>query len=303
LQPSPAHQYLDEALTLIEAHALQASRIEWASLREALLRDLHNAQIPADVYNAIRFVLHQLKDNHSTFAPPDAVRRQKSGGLDNLNVMPHGDIIDGFGYITLPSFTGSDTLALEYASTAHLVLRTLRHTALPGWIIDLTQNTGGNMWPMIASIGPLLGHNPCGYFVAPDSHRYASWLYRTGYAGNEHIQTQFIADSICDDFIPPPPVALLIDQTTASAGEAVAVAFHGRSQTRSFGTPPAGRATANQPFHLRDGACIYLTVCRFADRNEQIMNTTIDPDERVDNPSERIPRAIDWLKQQMKAAD
>ena len=43
----------------------------------------------------------------------------------------------------------------------------------------LRGNGGGNMWPMIAGVGPLLGEGPLGYFIGPigienrGSHRMA----------------------------------------------------------------------------------------------------------------------------------
>src|SRR5437899_12878929 len=48
--------------------------------------------------------------------------------------------------------------------------------------------------------------------------------------------------------------AVLTDESTASVGEAVAVAFIGRSNTRSFGQPTAGVPTGNVVYHLADGA-------------------------------------------------
>ena len=39
--------------------------------------------------------------------------------------------------------------------------------SLVGWIVDLRGNTGGNMWPMVAGVGPVLGNGVAGFFVPP----------------------------------------------------------------------------------------------------------------------------------------
>ena len=53
---------------------------------------------------------------------------------------------------------------------------------LAGWIVDLRHNRGGNMWPMVAGLGPLLGEGRAGAFVDPDGG--ATWW---GYQDNASI--------------------------------------------------------------------------------------------------------------------
>ena len=36
---------------------------------------------------------------------------------------------------------------------------------MKGWIVDLRGNFGGNMWPMLLSVEPLIGNGTLGYFV------------------------------------------------------------------------------------------------------------------------------------------
>ena len=78
-----------------------------------------------------------------------------------------------------------------------------------------------------------------------------------------------------------PPVAVLTGPKTASAGEAIVVAFRGRPSTRSFGEPTAGVPTANQGFRLSDGALLVLTVAVDADRTGRTYDSTIPPDQLV----------------------
>ena len=61
--------------------------------------------------------------------------------------------------------------------------------------------------------------------------------------------------------------------------EAVAIAFHGRAQTRFFGQQTAGKSTAVQPFQLSDGAQIYLTTAVDADRAGKVFPDGLAPDQ------------------------
>lgn len=36
-----------------------------------------------------------------------------------------------------------------------------------GWIVDLCGNGGGNMWPIIAGVGSVLGDDLLGFFISP----------------------------------------------------------------------------------------------------------------------------------------
>ncbi len=135
------------------------------------------------------------------------------------------------------------------------------------------------MWPMLAGIGPVLGEGLAGYFVDPDSVTRA-WVYEDGAAG---IDTLVIAraDPFYDRAAGPPAVAVLTDGRTASSGEAIAVAFRGRPEARSFGSATFGVSTANTGFALPDGAVIFLTVAWMADRSGTVYGGRVEPDEAV----------------------
>ena len=108
-----------------------------------------------------------------------------------------------------------------------------------------------------------------------------------------------------------PPVAVLIGSQTASSGEAIAVSFRGREQTRFFGEATAGLSTANKGFSLSDGARIVLTTATFADRTGKLYGGPIQPDEGVLSESPEPPvgedpvveTATGWLQKQTACTD
>ena len=184
-----------------------------------------------------------------------------------------------------------------YAQKTQELIRQMDNWRNCGWIVDLRSETGGNMWGVLAGVGPLLGEGELGYFLYPDGNK-LRWYYENGEAkyGNS-----VAIDMGKDQYSlkrPNPPVAVLIGSMTTSAGEAVAVAFRGREKTRFFGASTKGFSTANQLFYLSDQATIMLTVAVDADRTGKTYSGAIIPDEIVEpakGETEVIDAASAWL--------
>jgi C-terminal processing protease CtpA/Prc len=89
------------------------------------------------------------------------------------------------------------------------------------------------------------------------------------------------------------PVAVLFDAGTGSSGEVLALAFRGRPNSRSFGEPTAGFATANRGARLPDGANMVVTTGYQVDRRGVAAGERIRPDEVVAGPPPGWPFATD----------
>ena len=191
--------------------------------------------------------------------------------------LPHA-----IGYLTLPGLSASEPLFHQYAGLVQQHIRDIDQTPTCGWILDLRGNTGGDMWDMLAAIGPLLGEGVVGAFVYPSGQREV-WRYQAGGAWRDGAvwaqvdQPYRVPQSL-------PPVAILTDAQTASAGEAVVVAFQGRPNTRRFGQPTAGLPTHRDTHTLSDGAWLIITVALDADRTGRIYDGAIAPDQAVPRP-------------------
>jgi C-terminal processing protease CtpA/Prc len=198
------------------------------------------------------------------------------------------------GYVRVAAFgVSSPGLATSYASSMQLNIRLRDTGGATAWIVDLRGNTGGNMWPMIAGLGPILGDNTLGFFVDPDGIE-SEWKYRAGLAILNNLTVQAVNNPYTLDN-PDPRVAVLTDGRVASSGEAVAIAFKGRPDTRFFGTATCGLATANSEFNV-DGATLNLTTASIADRNRVIHGETLTPDEVITDNTQLVQRAIAWLR-------
>ena len=294
---TPADDYLAAALAIIEQHAMHRARIDWPTLRLAATRHAVGASTPADTYDTIRWVLTQLQDGHSFFDPPDRGEIAiASGAYDQEATVPNGHLrTDRIAYLQVPAFRGSPQHGTRYADALQTQIAQLDTADPVGWMVDLTENSGGNMWPMLAGLGPLLGEGPLGSFDFPNQPP-AIWSYRAGQACFDDFALAQTSNGGYHLRKIAPPVALLTTTRTASSGEAVLVAFCGRPNTCRFGTPTRGLTTANEGFPLPDGATISVTVATFVDRLGRVYGQAIAPDQYVDGDEHQIQtRAAAWI--------
>lgn len=205
---------------------------------------------------------------------------------------PHGRLLrEGIGYVEL-FVQGDPDDRQRYTDAAQDAIRAALGQGARGWIVDLRRNRGGNMWPMLAGIGPLLGEGQVGAFVEHDGPK-ESWHYISGaaqYADRSSGQLSVVMQA--SDPVPPldpqtTPVAVLTSRFTESAGEMTLVAFLGRPNTRTFGESSAGLTTAVGMEELEDGAILGLAMSVCADRSGRVYSGVVAPDEQV---------SIDWLR-------
>ena len=95
-------------------------------------------------------------------------------------------------------------------------------------------------------------------------------------------------------------MAVIYGPSTSSSGEAVAVAFRGRANTKSFGQPTAGRANTNSSYELPDGSMLFITTAIDVDRNGNEFGEELIPDQLIEpngtpDKSDVIKVASEWL--------
>ena len=115
-------------------------------------------------------------------------------------------------------------------------------TRVDTFVIDLRNNTGGNCWPMLAGLGPLLGNGVHGYFVSPKE------TIPIGYKDGASMQGKYarcIANNPYTLASDKKTIIVLTGNKTSSAGEIVALSFKGLPNVYLYGEPTAGLTTAN----------------------------------------------------------
>lgn len=297
-----ANTYLNSALDIMQAQSFYRAKLDWKALRAASVSMAASAkaQTPAETYPAIRSALAALGDHHSFLQNPVASAERALPGFPGSGSMVmtlaqfadslDGEIIGGrYGYVRVPTYApangGTAAQSAAFADTLQGLVRAVDTHAPCGWVVDLRHNHGGNMWPMLAGIGPIVGEGTrLGSFLdATGSSTY--WYYLNGASGINApaapIQQAAVSRGAYTLRNPSPPVAVLTDAQTASSGEAITVAFRGRAGARSFGAATYGVPTANSGFPLSDGAEIWLTVALDVDRTGTQYVDPIPPDEVI----------------------
>lgn len=275
-----AYEMLDIAISTISVNALNAGRVDWSAERErSLTSDLKH--LPAqEAYSRIQKLLTALEDRHSFVLPPENAASYRANAIATRAIEARE--IKDIGYLLVPGLRGtavgesgafSDQLCQQVSRLAP--------AASAGWIIDLRANTGGNMWPMINGLRPLLGDAGIGAFRDRDGVS-TPWRSRLSAA--------------CVVDLSKSPVAVIVGPKTASSGEAVAVAFRARPNTRFFGQPTAGLSTANRTFTLPDGGALLLTTAVFLDRSGAVYLRGVTPDTLVTIDQDAIDAAASWLR-------
>jgi hypothetical protein len=299
-----ARTYLNQALNIMETNSINRYKIDWPSLRAETFEMAGLAQTTGDTYDAIRYALVALGDNHSFFRSPSG-QNLINPWLPNPAASAEGAsaklVEEGIGYVAVSAFSGTSEEAMALAASYHRMIEGVDTLGVCGWVVDLRGNLGGNMWPMIAGVGELAGEGTLGFFVDPDSVS-SEWGYDDGASWIDHTPVTQV-ESPYALIHPDPPVAVLTDGQTASSGEATTIAFRARPNTRSFGEPTWGVSTANRGFPLSDGAWIYLTVSTMADRTGQLYGEEVVPDVIVTGPrtgesstDPPLAEAVGWLE-------
>jgi hypothetical protein len=317
-----AAAFLDNAVDIMRQHALHGQGVDWVALRTEAFKRAGGAFNPIDTYPAIYWALVQLGDPGSHLRLPaglypDQIALLQQAEKDALNSAPGGPRVENsiptaftsrrlpeghivtaqgknFGYVVLPRCSAKDNDGyLLYAADVRRILTDLTAQSPQGWIVDLRGNTGGNMWPMLTGIGPILGDGPVGSFVAADGN--VTWFYQGGKTGTRNPAGLETVSLTLDQepalqSTSSAPVAVLVDSSTASSAEAITIAFHGRANTRFFGSHTAGKSTAVQPFKLDDGAELYLTTAIDADRSGKAYPDGFTPDQVIAVNSANIPQ-------------
>lgn len=289
-----AAQYLTELLTLMEARSVNRKAIDWPKLGSAVRTAAAGAQTIAQTYPAIRTALVGLADGHSFYQTAGGAIISAGGTSCFGQAAATLPLASDIGYVRVPAFSGGVPESRAMATQLQQGIRARDTGTVSGWIVDLRENGGGNMWPMLAGVGPVLGDGLAGHFVDPEGSA-TPWGYVDGAA---YLDTRRIVviDSPYVLRAPNPRVAVLIDGGVASSGEAIAIAFKGRSSVRFFGLPTCGVSTANQAHGLSDGATLVLTVSTMADRQRVLYGRRVAPDEQLIGLGELFTRATEWLR-------
>ena len=310
--PPDVKAYLNTALDTIRQNALKSNAINWDDLRKEAFKRASDAMHTEDLQEVLAYTLSQLDDNHSflqkggrNLSYPDNNREtgpSPYGDRMKIEYGVHREANEVFARLFVPQGMRDN----EFAQQLQNIIANLQTLNPSGWIVDLRGNGGGNMWPMLAGIGPLMGQNPLGGSAYSDNAK-DYYRYEEGKAvyvdpnGNPEVYAK--AEKPVENVSEEIPIAFLIDRGTASSGEALAVILKGRNNTKSFGEHTYGASTGTKGFLLSDSLNLVLAVSTFLDRNgkmyidgvEPDVTITIGTDKKTPKDDPVIAAALAWL--------
>jgi len=274
-----------QVLKIIETNSIRLDSINWEEIKSDAI---HKTRLrKKDISIEINEILKKLGDNHSFH-----MSKNKADNLSNSKQTKIGfSLLDNeIGYLNIPSYIGNNHTSCKFSYTILEKIKLLDEIGVKNWVIDLRDNDGGNMWPMLLGLSPLFDNDIAGYFI---HRKYTlSWLIKNGSVLNEdqiimyHSEPYYLKNNRLK-------IAVLINRKTCSSGEAVAISFIGMKNVKLIGTETCGLTTGNSIFTLNDGSVLGLTTSIFADRNKKKYGKTITPDIQTSQPLEV---AMQWIK-------
>ena len=294
-------EVLQQVVEIARQNALNSDKVDWRATQLMAEEILKKNPADAGLTLAIRSVLKALADNHSLYRPPahaeSAGASPKSAGKDTettTRIAVSGEARNGIPVVAVNSWSGLTAEASrEAAAEARNALNASLEKPACGLILDFSSNGGGNMWPMVMGVLPLLSEGRLGHFQertgAPTPVELVD--HRLLYGGAPHFLN---TPRLPAPAYLPRYVAMVIGPATASSGEITAILFKGQRNVRFFGRPTAGYTTGNRVFRLGNGGMLALTMSTVSDRQGNVYLDRVMPDDASDAP---LDKAGDWLEQ------
>ncbi|MBA0281212.1 peptidase [Stenotrophomonas maltophilia] len=304
--PSPEAQA--QILDMLEHEALYQDKVVWPAARKRLAS---LQAYPGALQTALREIIVESTGGHGVWMTlarkREATERSKQVGADAVaraKVVGAVDTRIGWvvieGYAATPGATRQDEFNedIQRALQWQNVIRSKDSGDRCGWIVDLRSNSGGNMWPMLLGVAPLLRTSPTGteeigsFATASAPQRWSLTPAMVQVDGRPRLGFGRPGYSLKQ---PGAPVAVLVGSNTASSGEATMLSFRGRPQARSFGQSTAGFSTSNVTRTLVDGSVLAMTIAVMKDRNGGGAGARITPDELTTGDAATLAAAQQWL--------
>lgn len=297
-------QYIKEFAGIVKKYSIYGKKLNWPGIDADIDKLSGGIKTVDDAQLLTAYIISELRitgDNHSFIqSKVNAVNYAKQNADTR---QPYAKLLDGnIGYIWLPGFAStSDTASAAFAGKIQKMISNLdTKNDISGWIVDLRHNNGGNMHPMIAGLGPIIGNGVLGYFISPETNKSTPWMYKDGKVTNGAATTANVSDAYTIKN-PASKIAVLTGPETSSSGEMTTICFIGKTNVKLFGQPTGGYTTANRGFKLSTGAYLYLASSYAADRNKKEYLGKIEPDVFIKDTKENgddatVRAATEWIR-------
>ncbi len=293
-------KYIDEFCKIIKENSIVSDSLNWPEIEQEIEFFSQNLKKIDDAEPVLNHIMNKLKekgDFHSFLMSTDYLKpaSKSSKTTSPSETSPQSEILPGnIGYISVPGFLGDSFSCDNFANKIQQLIKQMdTENDIKGWIVDLRKNTGGNMYPMITGLSPLLKNGVIGYFVIPKDGTKQKWEILNGAI---NIQGNLLM-KVNEPYLLKKQdlkIAVLIGPSTASSGEMTAISFIGNPNTKLFGQPSAGYTTANRSFPISKKLVFNLAASFVSDRNGKEYFHAISPEVTVTD-DDILKVASQWL--------
>ncbi|MBK7142162.1 MAG: S41 family peptidase [bacterium] len=311
---------VDSVYTFMKYNSVHRLEVDWQPIDSSFASNIKSAATLEDTMRCFVEVLRALGDVHSQiflndqyfghYAAPDKYTRSKVKSLtkranDETNHIFASTLKSGYAYIRVPGMQAANIDDINLLATqVYASISMLSTHNRKGFVIDLRLNGGGNLYPMLAGLSPLLGDGVVGYEMTPDDSVARVWeLQGSDFVIGGYRATDLAPESVLN--LTSLPVAVLIGPVTRSSGSATAIAFKGRPNTILIGEPTAdGYTTSNGYFQFAPNLWMNFATTFVADRNKVVYRHAVEPDTVVAKydyfdlleADAKIAAAVKWLR-------
>jgi hypothetical protein len=306
---------LDAIVAHAQSSSLYRDRVDWEVVRAGVRARAERAATVPQLADALGFLFESLGDEHGRVLHDGQVVAYHFGGLKPHQALfdagTYGRVqggqdfpfaatlVDGdIGYVRLAGLPMGDNRAM--ARVIEEAVCGLADRVAGRWIVDLRYNGGGNLHPMAEGLAQLIGEGPVGGTEGLTPAECAMWRVSEG--DFLYDDQSIRLDNGCR-LASPPRVAVLTSLYTASSGEALAVVFKGRADTRFFGGRTLGLTTVTDWLEPGPSTAATISVGYFRDRDGKVYRDWVDVDEEcpfMEAPlgpaDDCVARAIAWLR-------
>lgn len=311
------YKVMEEVLHRAKTQSLYTHDVNWDSLSTVVLEESEGASSYADLKIPLTTLIDGMRDHHAAFFHNNQRLAYISNSVPshridtrimdndiwhevNYNSQHEFYMIDDkTGYVKLVGI-GAVDVPIE-SKRLRGELERLAEEGAEQWILDLRYNGGGNMYPMLACLAPLLGDGRIGSASDLQGDLLIDWTIRHGnfYYG-DYLAVELPPS---EGFNSESKIVVLTSLYTVSSGEVVTTAFKGRKNTVFIGENTGGYTTVTSGETINDQLVMSISISIYTDRNGVVyyenIPTDIDDEFVVEKDISKdtgINKALDWLK-------
>jgi carboxyl-terminal processing protease len=290
---------LDSLINKAKETSLYTSTVNWDTLQRQVYAKAESPKTIEDLKPAFEALLNGLRDHHGkilnakTYVPLARFTDYKNQRFKEKRIRTdeHWAIVNDtalkfefkilknkIGYLKIVGIAPNVDLEKE-SKIIRAAVNNIAKQKVDKWIIDLRYNGGGNMHPMMAGIGPLVGDGVVGSLVNLEKKKLYDWEINESNFIYEGYQAVTLPNNL--KFKKLPKIAVLTSRWTVSSGEIVATTLKGRPNTRFFGEATGGFTTNNGWHIFSNEIIINISTGIFCDRNGVAYENNIPVDVEI----------------------